>query len=49
MMSQLWWSMATVLGLLVVMLVLFPTRSSFDAWVRDQRELSGLDRGGGFS
>lgn len=49
MMSQLWWSMATVLGLLAVMLVLFPTRSGFDAWVRDQRELSGLDRGGGFS
>ncbi len=47
--SHLWWSMATVLGLLVVMLVLFPTRSSFDAWVREQRELSGLDRGGGFS
>lgn len=49
MISQLWWSMATVLGLLAVMLILFPTRSGFDAWVRDQRELSGLDRGGGFS
>jgi hypothetical protein len=47
--SQLWWSMATVLGLLAVMLLLFPTRSGFDSWVRDQRELSGLDRGGGFS
>jgi hypothetical protein len=47
--SQLWWSMATVLGLLAVMLILFPTRSGFDSWVRDQRELSGLDRGGGFS
>jgi hypothetical protein len=49
MLSQLWWSMATVLGLLGVMLLLFPTRSGFDAWVRDQRELSALDRGGGFS
>jgi len=49
MISQLWWSMATVLGLLAVMLILFPTRSGFDAWVRDQRELSGLDRGSGFS
>jgi hypothetical protein len=49
MLSQLWWSMATVLGLLGVMLLLFPTRSGFDACVRDQRELSALDRGGGFS
>jgi hypothetical protein len=49
MMSQLWWSMATVLGLLAVMLFWFPTRSNFDAWVREQRELSGLNRGDGFS
>jgi hypothetical protein len=45
--SRLWWSMATVLGLLAVMLILFPMRSGFDSWVRYQRELSGLDRGGG--
>jgi hypothetical protein len=47
--GRLWWSLATVLGLLAVMLLLFPMRSGFDRWVRDCRELSGLDRGGGFS
>ncbi len=47
--SQLWWSIATVLGLLVGDARLLSHAVEFDAWVRDQRELCGLDRGGGFS
>ena len=49
MMSQFWWSMATVLALLVVMLRLVSHEGQFRRWVREQRELSGLDRGDGFS
>lgn len=41
--SRLWWSLGTVLVLIGMMLVLFPTRGGFDQWAHDQRELRTLD------
>jgi hypothetical protein len=41
--SQLWWTLATALGLLAVMAIFFPTRGRFDDWVREERELRAFD------
>jgi hypothetical protein len=41
--TRLWWTLGTALVLLAVMAVFFPTRSRFDDWVRQQRELGAFD------
>jgi hypothetical protein len=41
--TQLWWTLGTALGLMVILAILFPTRGRFDDWVREQRELRSLD------
>jgi hypothetical protein len=41
--TQLWWTLATALGLMAILAILFPTRGRFDDWVREQRELRSLD------
>jgi hypothetical protein len=40
--TRLWWTLGTALVLLAVMAVFFPTRSRFDDWVRERRELDAF-------
>jgi hypothetical protein len=41
--TQLWWTLATALGLMAILAILFPTRGRFDDWVREQRDLRSFD------
>jgi hypothetical protein len=38
-----WWSLAAAAVMLGLMIVTFPTRSGFDQWAREQREMAVLD------
>ncbi len=41
--TQLWWTLGTALGLMVILAILFPTRGRFDDWVRERAALRSLD------
>jgi hypothetical protein len=44
--TGIWWTLATALGLMVILALFFPTRGKFDDWVREQREQGAFDANG---